>query len=73
MPYTDSGLDFIDILPAVPSATEGIPLEVGRVDNDIDCIVDQGIYKDGRKRRLALSLGIKRGNADEAMNSILGL
>ena len=71
--HTDAGLDLVDVLAAVAAGAEGVPLEVAGVDLDIDAVVDERIDKDRREGRLALSLGVERGDTHESMDAVLGL
>ena len=41
MPHTHTGLDLVDILPAVASGAEGVPFYVAGVDLDIEAVIDE--------------------------------
>ena len=73
MPHAHAGFDFVDVLPAVASAAEGVPFDVGGIDLDVDGVVHERIDKDAAEGGLPLALGIERRNAHEPVHARFGL
>ena len=63
----------VHVLPARTAASERVPLDVGRIDFDGDCVIHERIDENTRESCLTLALSIERRYSHEAVHSILCL
>ena len=63
------GVGLVDVLAARARGTKGIDAQIGRVDLDVDRLVDLGIHEDAGKRRMPPRVGIERALADQAVHA----
>ena len=63
----------VDVLPARSAGAEDLLLEILVADLDVDRVAHFGCHVDGREARLALSLGVERADADQAVDATLAL
>jgi len=65
----DGGFDFVDVLAAVAAGAEGVELEIVRLHDDFDAVVNFGNHEDGSKRGVPPGRLVKRRNPHEAMDA----
>src|SRR5690606_37892999 len=68
-----AGVDLVHVLPALAARAEGLELDLGRVQVDLDRVVDLGVNEDARERRVPPAGGVEGRDADEAVDAVLGL
>ena len=69
----DAGLDLVDVLPSLAAAAVGVPLDVGRVDDDLDRVVDGRRDEHRGEGRLPLVVGIERREPHEPVHAVFAL
>jgi len=66
------GIGAVDVLPAGARGAVGVHSQLGRVDRDLDRLVDLGIDEYARERGVAARVRVERRLAHQAMHARLG-